>query len=82
MIDSEGGVINVCSPAKVNTKNSKEVLGCSDAGAQTHGQVGMWVASGLIPPGSGWGSCRHFRSNPVLITPRVTDNHLLSSKVT
>lgn len=41
MIDSEGGVINVCSPAKVNANNSKEVLGCSDARAQTHGQVGM-----------------------------------------
>ena len=83
MIDSEGGVINFCSPAKVNANSSKEVLGCSDARAQTHGQVGMGVASGLIQtPGRGWGSCRHFRSNPMLISPRVTDNRLLSSTVT
>ena len=83
MIDSEGGLINVCSAAKVNAQNSKEVLGCSDTRAQTHGQVGMWVASGFIQTrGRGWGSGRHFWSNPVLTTPSVTDDHLLSLKVT
>ena len=83
MIYSEGGLINVCPPAKVNAKNSKEVLGCSDTRAQTHGQVGIGVASGFIQtPGRGWGSGRHFWSNPVLPTPRVTDDHLLSLKVT